>query len=186
MGDPQSIDDVEHPDALHQSHLIVAELLLLVIVSSLGQLHQVIDDFLAVHEVLDLVPREVLRHGEDPLDLLAQRLHVPVAPVAGQCIAGQLDERLLDPLHDERLEVFFEQHAIAIAINNVALAIEHVIVFDHVFADVEVVRLDFLLRIFDRPRYPRVLERHVFLEAELVHQTGDRRTTESTHQLVFQ
>ena len=41
-------------------------------------------------------------------------------------------------------------------------------------------------RVLDRARHPRVLERHVFFEAELVHQTGDRRTTEATHQFVFQ
>ena len=115
-----------------------------------------------------------------------QRLEVPVVAVAAERVAGQRNQRLFDPLHDHRLEVFLEQDAVAIAVDNVALSIQHVVVLDDVLADVEVVGFDLLLRVLDGARDPRVLERHVLFEAEPVHQAGDRRAAEAPHQLVLE
>ena len=147
--------------------------MLLVVVCRLGQLHQVIDRLLAIREALDLVPGEVLGHRKDAFDLLVQRPEIPIAPIAAKGVASQLNQRLLDPLHDERLKVFLEQHAVSIAVNDVALSIEDVIVFDHVLADIEVVRLDLLLRVFDGARYEGMFEWNIFFESELIHQPSD-------------
>src|ERR1700730_3396400 len=52
-------------------------------------------------------------------------------------------------------------------------------------ADIKVVRFDFLLGVLDRAAHPRMLERDVFFEPELIHQASDRSATETPHQLVF-
>ena len=83
MLDPQPVHHVEHPDALEQPHLVMAELLLLVVIRGFGQLHQVIDHLFAVGQPLDVLPREVLGHREDALDLLAESVQIPVAAIAG-------------------------------------------------------------------------------------------------------
>ena len=101
---------------------------------------------------------------------MSQSWRSPAEPSSVIC-----DQRLFDPLHDQRLEVLLEQHPVAVAINHVALAIQHVVVLDHVLADIEVVRFDFLLGVFDRPADPRVLERNVFFEAEAC--PSNRRST---------
>ena len=106
--DPEPVHDVEHPDALEQAHLLVTQLDLLVVVSRLSQLHQVIDHLFAIGQRLDIFPAEVFRHRENALDLLAQTVHVPVAPITTQRVVGQLNEGFLHPLHNERLEVFLE------------------------------------------------------------------------------
>ena len=61
----------------------MAELLLLVVIRGFGQLHQVIDHLFAVGQPLDVLPREVLGHREDALDLLAESVQIPVAAIAG-------------------------------------------------------------------------------------------------------
>ena len=84
--DPQPIHHVEHPHALEAAHEIVAELLLFVVVGCLGQLHQVVDHLFSIVQALDVIPREVLGHREDALDLLLQRLDVPVVAAAAQLV----------------------------------------------------------------------------------------------------
>ena len=71
------------------AHQIVAELLLLVVVRRLGQLHQVVDHLFSIVQALDVIPREVLGHREDALDLLLQRLDVPVVAIATQLVVGE-------------------------------------------------------------------------------------------------
>ena len=66
------------------------------------------------------------------------------------------------------------------------MSIEDVVVFDNVLADIEVVRFDLLLCVFDRTRDPRMFERNVFFEAEPIHQTGDGSSAKTPHQFIFE
>ena len=54
-----------------------------------------------------------------------------------------------------------------------ALLVHHIVVFEQVFADGEVLRLDLLLCALDRAAHHAVLDRHALFHAEFLHQPGD-------------
>src|SRR5205823_8241698 len=78
------------------------------------------------------------------------------------------------------------EHPTSLLVENFALAVHDVVIFDDVLADVEVVGFNLLLGVFDRLGDEAVLERDVLLKAEAVHQAGDARAAEAAHQLVFE
>ena len=75
---------------------------------------------------------------------------------------------------------------VALAVDDLALLVHHVVVLDDVLADVEVVALDLGLGVLDRLGDQAVLDRDVVLEAEPVHDRGDVRPAEALHQVVFE
>ena len=67
-----------------------------------------------------------------------------------------------------------------------ALVVHHVVVFEQVLADVEVARLDLLLRLFQRLVDPRMDDRLVFLQAQLLQHAVELVGAEDAHEIVFQ
>ena len=55
-------------------------------------------------------------------------------------------------------------------IDDLALLVHDVVVLEQLFADLEVVRFDLLLRVGDRPRDHAMLDRDAFFHAELEHE----------------
>ena len=74
----------------------------------------------------------------------------------------------------------------ALAVDDFALLVHHVVILEDVLADVEVARLDFLLRVLDRARDDGVLDRLVLLHAEAVHDARDAVRCKEAHQVVLQ
>ncbi len=79
----------------------------------------------------------------------------------------------------------FEQLA-AERIDALALLVHHVVVFEEVFADGEVLRFDLLLRARDGVGHHLVLDGHALFHAEPLHQPGDAVRSEDAHQVVFE
>ena len=73
----------------------------------------------------------------------------------------------------------------AVLIDDFALLVHDVIVFEQLFADLEVVRFDLLLRVCDGARDHPVLDRNAFLHPQLEHELGDAFGREDSHQIVF-
>ena len=71
-------------------------------------------------------------------------------------------------------------------VDALALLVHHVVVLEQVLADVEVLRLDLLLRALDRVGDHLVLDRHAFFHPEALHQPGDAVGAEDAHQVVFE
>ena len=71
-------------------------------------------------------------------------------------------------------------------VHRLALLVHHVVVLEQVLANVEVARFDLLLRVLDRSRDPRMLDRHVFFHAERVHDALHAFAREDPHQVVFE
>ncbi len=71
-------------------------------------------------------------------------------------------------------------------VDALALLVHHVVVFEEVLADGEVLRLDLLLRALDRLGHHLVLDGDAFLHAEARHQAGDAIRPEDAHQVVFE
>ena len=70
--------------------------------------------------------------------------------------------------------------------DDLALVIDHVVVFQDVLADVEVARLDLLLRLLERLVDPGMDDRLVLLEAELLQHAVHAVGAEDAHQVVLQ
>ena len=79
----------------------------------------------------------------------------------------------------------FEQPA-AQAIDGFALLVHHVVVFEQVFAGLEVLAFDGLLRGFDAPRDHARLDRHAFFHAKPLQQVRHPLLGEDAHQVVFE
>ncbi len=71
-------------------------------------------------------------------------------------------------------------------VDALALFVHHVVVFEEMFANGEVLRLDLLLRALDRPRDHPVLDRHALFHPEPLHQSGDPLRPEDSHQVIFE
>ena len=79
----------------------------------------------------------------------------------------------------------FERGA-ANRIDRLALLVHHVVVFEQVFARLEVLRFDGLLRVFDAPRNQLGLDGHALGHAQAVHQRLDALAAEHAQQIVFE
>jgi hypothetical protein len=67
-----------------------------------------------------------------------------------------------------------------------ALLVHHIVVFQQVFARVEVLRFHGFLRVLDAPRNEPGLNRHAFRHAQSEHQRFHSFTAEDAHQIVFE
>ncbi len=104
--------------------------------------------------------------GDELVDHLVDDLAAHVAHgVAGMLVGHQLDALLEDDL---------------------ALVVHHVVVFQQVLADVEVVRLDLRLRALQRLVDPGMDDRLALLEAELLQHPVHAVGAEDAHQVVLQ
>ena len=79
----------------------------------------------------------------------------------------------------------FERGA-ANRVDRLALLVHHVVVFEQVFAGLEVLRFDGLLRVFDAARNQLGLDGNAFGHAQAVHQGLDALAAEHAQQVVFE
>ena len=96
-----------------------------------------------------------------------------------------LDQRVAHVEHVSLERGAAEQFAPAM-VNHLALLVHDVVVFEQMLADVEVVRLDFLLRVFDRARYPSMLDGLVVLHPDSAHQALETVGAEDAEQVVLE
>src|SRR5437762_12230083 len=75
---------------------------------------------------------------------------------------------------------------VAAAIDNIALVVHHVIIFQQTFSDSKIIFFHFLLRTLDALCDHAVLYHITFLVTELVHETGNAFTAEHTHEIIFE
>jgi len=73
-----------------------------------------------------------------------------------------------------------------LAINDLALLVHHVVIFEEMLTDIEMVPLDLALGVLDRPADHAVLDRFILLHAQLVHDAGDPAGTEDPQQVVLE
>ena len=83
-------------------------------------------------------------------------------------------------------DVVARQQLVALLVDHLALVVRHVVVFEQLLADVEVALFDLALRVFDRARHPRMLDRLALGHLQAVHDRGDAVGGEDAQQRVFQ
>ena len=102
----------------------------------------------------------VFQRRQLPLFLDAVDWHEAVEDVGDHALAHGGD-RLGDVLGFNELA--------ALAVDHLALVIGHVVVFEQLFADIEVTAFDLALRRFERTRHQRVLDRFAFGHLQALH-----------------
>ena len=96
------------------------------------------------------------------------------------------DDDFLDDVHEPVAHVLAVDDFVAEAVNDLALLVHHVVVFERAFADLEIVLLDALLRLLDGTVQQRMRQFLAFLEAHSFHHFHDAVGAEQPHQIVLE
>ena len=135
--------------------------------------HPVVDRRLEVQQVLQL-----LLHARD----------IPLLGIAVRRASGADDrvDRLGAHVGDDLAHRLGIHDVGALFIDDLALVVHHVIIFDDLLADVVVARLDLLLRGFDRLGQPLAADRLAVLDIAAHHLGEQRVRTEDSQQIVVE
>src|SRR5512141_1732803 len=131
----------------------------------------------------DLRPESELRvdGGGQRLDVPLLRVRFLVGEPPGEILRdlpGEVEHHLAEVLASQDLPTHVVDHR--------ALLVHHVVVFEKVLPDVEVVPLDLLLGVLDRTVDQRVLDRLALLHPQLLHDRGDPVGAEDPEQVVLE
>ena len=130
---------------------------------------------------------EVGVRGQPALIVAAQGTKVPVIlHVTGQELTAAGVDVL--PQHVVHLgaDILAIQHLAALAVDDLTLLVHHVVVLQHVLADLEVAAFQLFLGAFQRVGDHAVLDGRVLVDLEGIHQAGDAVAAEQAHQVIFQ
>src|SRR5665213_1843294 len=187
VGAPLGVDDVEHQRLLDGAHQLHAVLLLALLVEGRHLADERVDD--VVDGVTEAVEVDRLQLGQrsDLAHPLPQALEVPVLAVASLAVGRHLlAHRLFQHRHQVLAGVGALEDLTAFAVDDLALLVHDVVVLDDVATGVEVVALHAGLRSLDLPRHEAVLDGHVLLDVEPVHDALHALTAEDAHQIVLE
>ena len=146
-----------------------------------------LENLLATADVPELVFGRAGSVEAHCLERRGERLHAPVVGrVAGQVIGDERPDVLVEERPDGLAEVLVAKDLVALGVDRLALAVDHVVELDDALAHVEVEALDPALRAFDRLADEPALDRDVVLEAHPLHQPGDPVRGEPLHQVVLE
>ena len=185
---PLLIDDAQHQHALVIAHLVGADLALLRLVTFFQLIKGGVAQFLAI-EFVDLHAFRDDVHAEAGEDFFLQAVGVPGIGV--RVLRDVLRHQLAEDagnviLEDQFLLLDAMQQLPAQSVDGMALLVHHVVVFEDVFAGLEVLRLDRLLRDLDASRDQLRLDRDAFFHPQPLQQVRHPLLGEDAHQVVFE
>ncbi len=126
---------------------------------------------------------------EIPLDGLCQSGRIPLllGRTARDILVHQLRDHILANALDRLGHVFGAHEIGALLVNHAALIIRDIVVFQQLFARIEVMLLDPALRALDLARQHAALDRLARLHAHAGHERFHaRRIAENAHQVIFE
>ena len=187
MFHPLVVDDAQHDDLFQLAHDAGGELRFARLVVIVGNLFQRLPQLVAAHGLQLFLLQRAFRRVNPfrVLDQAVQRPFLRIELFVGVLVHLGLDD-FLDHIHDALAKLFALQHLAALRVNDLALLVHHVVVFEHVLAHVEIPRLDLLLGVLDGAGDDRMLDRLVFFHAELIHDFSDALGGEQPQQVVLQ
>ena len=141
-------------------------------------------------QILDLLlgEVEVVRHEQPAKVIVLETLQIPLVMhrLGGQEAVDLLLDRLIDHLEDLVADVLAVQHLVALLVDDLTLAAEHVVVLQHVLADAEVAAFDLALCALDGVGEHLCLDRRVLVHVQTIHHHGDAFAAEQAHQIVLE
>jgi hypothetical protein len=124
---------------------------------------------------------------EHPLDFLVQTFRVPLLRIG--VLRHMLRHKIVDDgmahVGDDFRHIVLHPFD-ALIEDNLALIVHHVVELQKVLADVEVARLDLLLRLFERLVDPGMNDRLVLFQSKLLQHAVELVGPEDPHQVVFE
>ena len=141
-----------------------------------GEILVLVDPLLDRQFLAELVGQGLLEALDIPLllDTAGGNVH---AEMVLQHIAAHVLEGIVDAVGAQQI--------VALGVDDLALVVGDIVVFEQVLANVEVVGFDLALRILDGLGHPGMFNRLAFLHAQFLHQPGHLLRREDTHQAVF-
>ena len=127
-------------------------------------------------------------HAEHALDLVLQPRDIPLfgIGVLGNVLPDKCIHHLATHVGDDLRRHLVAHPFDALVEDDLALIVHHVVELEQVLANVVVARLDLLLRVIQRLVDPRMDDRLVLLEAELLQHAVELVRAEDAHQVVFE
>ena len=130
--------------------------------------------------------RQIERH--EPLAFGVQPGHVPLLGqrVVRDRAGHDIGDRIVAHVGDRRRDVVRAHDLAALLVDDLALVVHHVVVFEELLPDVVVARLDLFLRLGQRLVDPGMDDRLAFLEPQALQHRIHAVRAENPHQVVFQ
>ena len=184
---PLVVHDAEHDNLFQFPHDARRKLRLPRCIVVLCNLHKRFAQLVAAHGLqLFLFQRAFRRvNAFRILDQPVQRPFLRIQLLVGVLVHLRLDD-FLDHVHDALAKILALQHLAALRIDDLALLVHHVVVFEHVLAHVEIPRFHFLLRVLNRAGDNGMFDGLVFLHAKRVHHLRDAVGGKKPHEVVLQ
>ena len=105
---------------------------------------------------------------------------------AAETVGDRGTDEVMQHAHDLLAQVRPVEHLAALAIDDLALLIHHVVVFQHALAGLEVAALHRLLGLLDGIREHLVVKGHVLLDLQRLHHAHDPLGAEQAHDVVVE
>ena len=184
---PVGIYGPQQQEPLDQPHLLRADFFLPLSIGGLGVGRQYAFHLLTAVLIDVVLVLQFRRQWADLAQLVNQPLGVPVVGVAARQVLGQQAGELLSQ-HPQRLfaQVTATEGLVAVDVDNLPLLVQHVVEFQQVLANVEVVALHLDLGAADGLGDQFVLHRGILFQSGPTHDALDALAAEPLHQLVFQ
>src|SRR6266478_3812717 len=184
---PLRIHHVENDAALEPAHQVRAELLFLFLVALLDGFGRSVGKLVVAQSAWI----GACRFHVDAKLRIALREKLRGVPLIGMLLAraegfGQFTHHVFRDAQDVIALVFAFQRGAANRVNRFALFVHHVVVLEQMFAGIEILRFDRLLRLLDAARDHSRFDGHAFGHTQAEHQRPDTLAAEDAHQVVFE
>ena len=120
--------------------------------------------------------------------ILNQGLQIPILRVnLGRCIHSHgAVHNLFHHFLNIAAQILLAQNLLALCINNLALLVHNIVIFQNVLTNAKVAGFNLLLRVFNGLSYQAVLDGLIILHAQLIHNASDVVAAKEAHQIVLQ
>ena len=144
--------------------------------------------------IYDLVARAALplRHikifgqRHNGARLVEQALQVPVLrQIPDGVLLHQRLNFVVHHVHDNVAQIIFLKNGAALVVDHLALFVDHIVILNHMLANIKVVALNFFLRLLNALAQDAILQRHIVLHVHAIHQPFYALAAKAHHQLVF-
>src|SRR5579885_527010 len=196
MVHPEAIDDLQGDGALDVANsrnakfwIFGGELvkfLSLFLIGLNSQFGQLSAEFIAA-QGMQILGYDVIGDGEPGFERFEKVVDLLFLSddVAGNVRVQQAFDFVANHVQDALMHVGAFKYGATVGVDDFALFGDHVVVFDHVLTQIEVVTFDAGLGLFDETRDHAIFERHVLVHTHHLHDFSDALGCEAAHQFVL-
>ena len=184
---PVVVHNLEHNQILQLAHQLGANSILALLIPVSCYLVQVLIQLLAA-QCLQKVHSQETTGCIEFFCILNQSLQIPILGVnLGRRIHGHSAvHNLLHHFLNVAAQILLAQNLLALCINNLALLVHNIVIFQNVLTNAKVTCFHLLLGVFNGLGYQAVLNRLIILHTQLIHNASNIIAAKEAHQIVLQ